>query len=212
VIMSSALSYYEAKNRASARLDSKRNEISRSSAYMIDTGGSYGKTSYAPSYSTLTREKSFTGDSGRVGRTRYRDHSADYSARPSRRSSSLEISAPVSLRSRDLSSDIGSSRRDYTNGISSTNNYTLSTRTSRPATNNYDEEHSEEYKRIMSNTDKYLTMSKYSKTDKDTTEVNGMIEEERRSKAYAKIINQQSASSMVLLKGHLILTHFVCFV
>ena len=82
VIMSSALSYYAAKNRASTRLDNKKNEISRSSAYMIDTGGSYGKTSYTPSYDTLKRESSFTADSGRAGRTRYRDTSVDYSSRP----------------------------------------------------------------------------------------------------------------------------------
>ena len=82
VTMSSALSYYAAKNRASARLDNKKNEISRSSAYMIDTGGSYGKTSYTPSYDTLKRESSFTADSGRAGRTRYRDTSVDYSTRP----------------------------------------------------------------------------------------------------------------------------------
>ena len=43
-------------------------------------------------------------------------------------------------------------------------------------------------------------MSKYSKQDKETEEVNGMVEEERRSKAYAKIINQQSAASLVLMK------------
>ena len=49
----------------------------------------------------------------------------------------------------------------------------------------------------MSNTDKYLTMSKYAKADKETAEVNGMVEEERRSKSYAKIINQQSAASLV---------------
>ena len=80
--MSSALGYYTAKNRASARLDTKKNEISRSSAYMIDTGGSYSKTSYTPSYDTLKRQSSFTADSGRAGRTRCRDHSADYSTRP----------------------------------------------------------------------------------------------------------------------------------
>ena len=52
----------------------------------------------------------------------------------------------------------------------------------------------------MSNTDKYLTMSKYSKQDKETEEANGMVEEERRSKAYSKIINQQSAASLVCMK------------
>ena len=40
-------------------------------------------------------------------------------------------------------------------------------------------------------------MSKYAKADKETAEVNGMVEEERRSKSYAKIINQQSAASLV---------------
>ena len=94
----SALSYYTAKNRASSRLDTKKNEISRSSAYMIDTGGSYNKSSsYTPSlkressFSTdrtssytpsLKRESSFSTDSGRPGRTRYRDHSVDYLSRP----------------------------------------------------------------------------------------------------------------------------------
>jgi len=208
----SALSYYTAKNRASSRLDTKKNEISRSSAYMIDTGGSYNKTSsYTPSlkressFSTdktssytpsLKRESSFSTDSGRAGRTRYRDHSVDYSSRPSRRSSSLEISAPIKPRARDISIDLTSSRRDYTNGISSTNSYVSSSRASRPKTTNFDDEHSDEYKRIMSNTDKYLTMSKYSKQDKETEEANGMVEEERRSKAYSKIINQQSAASL----------------
>jgi len=193
----SALSYYTAKNRASSRLDTKKNEISRSSAYMIDTGGSYNKTSsYTPSSSTLKRESSFTGDSGRAGRTRYRDHSVDYLSRPSRRSSSLEISAPIKPRTRDISTDLTSSRRDYTNGISSTSSYVPSSRASRPKTTNFEDEHSEEYKRIMANTDKYLTMSKYTKTDKETEDVNGMVEEERRSKAYSKIINQQSVASL----------------
>eukprot|EP00092_Neocalanus_flemingeri_P033465 GFUD01036382.1.p1 GENE.GFUD01036382.1~~GFUD01036382.1.p1 ORF type:complete len:800 (+),score=284.74 GFUD01036382.1:163-2562(+) len=194
--MSSALSYYATKNRANARLENKRDEISRSSAYMIDTGSSSNRPSYTPSYGTLKRESSFTADSSRVGRSRIRDHSVDYSARPSRRSSSLEISAPVKLRARDVSIDIGSSRRDYTNGLSSTNSYTPSSRTSRPKTTNFEDDHSEEYKKIMSTTDKYLTMSKYAKTDKDTTEVNGMMEEDRRSKAYRKIINQQSVASL----------------
>jgi len=192
--MSSALSYYSSKNRASARLDNTRNEISRSSAYIIDTGGSYGKTtSYTPSYDRNKRESSYT-DSSRMGRTRFRDSSVDFSARPSRRSSSLELSAPVKLRTRDISTDIGSSRRDYTNGISSSNGY--STRTTRPKTTNFEDEHSDEYKKIMSDSDKFLTMSKYAKKDKETSEVNGMMEEERRSKAYSKIMNQQSVTSL----------------
>ena len=49
----------------------------------------------------------------------------------------------------------------------------------------------------MANTDKYLTMSKYSATDKQTTEMNNMMEEERRSKAYSKIIGSPSALSSV---------------
>jgi len=112
----------------------------------------------------------------------------------SRRSSSLELSAPVKLRTRDISTDIGSSRRDYTNGISSSNGY--STRTTRPKTTNFEDEHSDEYKKIMSDSDKFLTMSKYAKKDKETSEVNGMMEEERRSKAYSKIMNQQSVTSL----------------
>ena len=116
----------------------------------------------------------------------------------SRRSSSLELSAPVKLRTRDISTDIGSSRRDYTNGISSSNGY--STRTTRPKTTNFEDEHSDEYKKIMSDSDKFLTMSKYAKKDKETSEVNGMMEEERRSKAYSKIMNQQSVTSLVNLR------------
>ena len=40
----------------------------------------------------------------------------------------------------------------------------------------------------MSNTDKYVTMAKYSTVDKETSDTTNMIEEERRSKAYSKII------------------------
>ena len=79
--MSSALGYYAAKNRASTRLENKRTEIGRSSAYILDTGGSSygsGKSSYS---STLTRESSFSGDSGRAGRSKYRDRSLDLSTR-----------------------------------------------------------------------------------------------------------------------------------
>ena len=49
----------------------------------------------------------------------------------------------------------------------------------------------------MSNTDKYLTMSKYSGTDKQTSDTNNMMEEERRSKAYSKIIGSPTALSSV---------------
>ena len=107
------------------------------------------------------------------------------------------MSAPVKLRTRDISTDVGSSRRDYTNGISSTSSYVPSSRASRPKTTNFEDDHSEEYKKIMSSTDKYLTMSKYGKTDKDTADINGMVEEERRGKAYSKIMNQQSVASLV---------------
>ena len=55
------------------------------------------------------------------------------------------------------------------------------------------EDHSEEYKKIMSNTDKYVTMAKYSTAENSDT--NNMLEEERRSKAYSKIIG--SAQSTV---------------
>lgn len=52
----------------------------------------------------------------------------------------------------------------------------------------------------MSNTDKYLTMAKYSNKEENSN-VNNMIEEERRSKAYSKIIGLQSAQSLVNLKS-----------
>ena len=64
---------------------------------------------------------------------------------------------------------------------------------------NFDnDDHSDEYKKIMSNTDKYLTMAKYSNSkDENNNSVNNMIEEERRSKAYSKIVGLQSAQSLV---------------
>ena len=74
--MSSALSYYASKNRASERLENKRNEISRSSAYIIDSS-SNNRSSYS-SYGGNTA--SSYGDS-RTGRSTYRDRSTDYSAR-----------------------------------------------------------------------------------------------------------------------------------
>ena len=47
----------------------------------------------------------------------------------------------------------------------------------------------------MGNTDKYLTMAKY--TNNENKDVNNMIENERRSKAYSKIIGEQTAQSLV---------------
>ena len=49
----------------------------------------------------------------------------------------------------------------------------------------------------MGNTDKYLTMAKYS-NNTENKETNKMMEEERRSKAYSKIVGSQTAQSMVL--------------
>lgn len=82
-------------------------------------------------------------------------------------------------------------KRDY----GSSNTSRLST--TRPATKSYDtEERSEEYKKIMGNTDKYLTMAKYSNNN-DNKDVNNMMEEERRSKAYSKIIGAQTSQTFV---------------
>ena len=75
--MSSALSYYASKNRASERLENKRNEISRSSAYIIDSPGTNNRSSYS-SYGSNTSQS--YGDS-RAGRSSFRDRSTDYSAR-----------------------------------------------------------------------------------------------------------------------------------
>merc|ERR1712088_818128 len=68
-------------------------------------------------------------------------------------------------------------------------------RAPRPVTTNYDnddDEHSPEYKKIMGQTDVTLTLSKYAKKDSDSLKVDGMLEEERRSKAYSRIIGQAS--------------------
>ena len=75
VRMSSALGYYAAKNRASDRLETKRNEISRSSAYIIDSSTSRSN------YSTSSSYTSNYSDTSRAGRTRFRDSSTDYSAK-----------------------------------------------------------------------------------------------------------------------------------
>ena len=74
--MSSALSYYTSKNRASDRLENKRNEISRSSAYIIDSS-----TSNRSSYSSYGSSTPQTYGDSRTGRSSFRDRSTDYSAR-----------------------------------------------------------------------------------------------------------------------------------
>ena len=75
--MSSTLSYYASKNRASERLDNKRNEISRSSAYILDSTSTNNRSSFS-SYGSNTSQS--YGDS-RTGRSSYRDRSTDFSAR-----------------------------------------------------------------------------------------------------------------------------------
>ena len=47
----------------------------------------------------------------------------------------------------------------------------------------------------MGNTDRQLTMAKYSSND--NKDVNNMMEEERRSKAYSKIIGAQNSQTFV---------------
>merc|ERR1711936_939025 len=167
--------------------ENKRNEISRSSAYIIDNSSS-NRSSYS----------SYGGDS-RTSRSTYRDRSLDFSARASHRSASRDLGS-VKLRTRDHSTDISNGyRRDYSSG------YTTS-----KASKYENEERSEEYKKIMANTDKYLTMSKYSATDKQTTEMNNMMEEERRSKAYSKIIGAPSAQSSEADNNRATLTDIFC--
>ena len=77
--------------------------------------------------------------------------------------------------------------------------YTANNRIGRPATKNLDDddEHSEEYRKILGKTDVTLTLSKYSSKDSESLKVDNMIEEERRGKAYSKIINQSSAAQLV---------------
>lgn len=78
--MSSALGYYATQKRASDRLESKRNEISRASAYIIDSTSSSGTRNGGTSYSSYSSSNYGAGDSGRTGRSRYRDSSTDYSS------------------------------------------------------------------------------------------------------------------------------------
>ena len=78
--MSSTLSYYASKNRASERLDNKRNEISRSSAYILDSSTSTN-TNNRSSYSSYGSNTATSYGDSRTGRSSYRDRSTDFSAR-----------------------------------------------------------------------------------------------------------------------------------
>merc|ERR1711936_812536 len=186
----SATSYYATKQRVGARTERIRTEIDRSSAYILDSGNvssSYTSPSYS---STLGRQSSFRDESSRVGRTRARDSSMDCTTRIRHRSGSMDFSAPVMMRTRDHSVDYSSYSKPT---------YTANNRAPRPVTTNYDnddDEHSPEYKKIMGQTDVTLTLSKYAKKDSDSLKVDGMIEEERRSKAYSKIIGQSSSQQL----------------
>merc|ERR1711936_999925 len=188
----SATSYYATKQRVGARTDRIRTEIDRSSAYILDSTNVSSSSYTSPSYSsTLGRQSSFRDESSRVGRTRARDSSMDCSTRIRHRSGSMDFSAPVKMRPRDPSVDYSS--------YSSKPTYTANNRAPRPVTTNYDnddDEHSPEYKKIMGQTDVTLTLSKYAKKDSDSLKVDGMIEEERRSKAYSKIIGQSSSQQL----------------
>jgi len=113
----------------------------------------------------------------------------------------MEIGA-IKYRARDTSTDI-SYKRDYSSGLSSTS------RLSRSTKRNNEDEHSEEYKKIMSNTDKYLTMAKYTGGN-DGNDANKMMEEERRSKAYSKIIGAQTAQTLEADSGRATLTDIFC--
>merc|ERR1712115_391291 len=166
--------------------------MDKSSAYILE-GGSLNSSNYSskPSYSssTMGRQGSFREDSSRPGRSRVRDSSVDYSSRASQRSSSVDYSAPIKYRARDHSVDYST----YTKPT-----YTSTNRAPRPVTINFDDddEHSPEYRKIMEKNDVHLTLGKYSKKDDEAIKVDGMMEEERRSKAYSKIINQSNSSQM----------------
>ena len=77
--MSATVSHYSSRSKASSRLDGVKASMDRSSAYIY--GSSAGSRSSM--YDTLKRESSFTSDTGRLGRSRTRDHSSlDFSAKP----------------------------------------------------------------------------------------------------------------------------------
>jgi len=169
--MSTTLSYHSSRSRASERLGNVKSGMERSSAYIY---GSNRSSAYEP----LKRETSFTESTPRIGRSRTRDHSADFSIKM-RRSSSLELSAPIKPRLRDRSTDFS------VNGIERI--------ASRPKTSTFHSKYeAKDYKDITTNADKYITMQKYSNYDK-VKEIESTVEEERRSKAYSKIINQSNA-------------------
>ena len=107
----------------------------------------------------------------------------------------MSSSSSTSLTILQISS---SHRRDFSNSYSngSTSGFT------RSRASKYDsEDHSEEYKKIMASTDKYVTMAKYSTVDKETSDTTNMIEEERRSKAYSKIIGSAQSTVSFIMKS-----------
>ena len=74
--MSTAISYHSSRSKASDRLAGVKTQMDRSSAYIY--GSSLATRSSG--YETLKRETSFS-ETTRIGRTRTRDHSADYSVK-----------------------------------------------------------------------------------------------------------------------------------
>jgi len=153
--------------------------MDRSSAYIYGSTAAVGSaTNRTASYDlSARREPSYTEMSSRTGRTRTRDRSADFSVVKMRRSNSLELSAPVKPRIRDRSTDFS------INGIERIS--------SRPKTAIYDSKFdAKEYMELTGSADRYVTVQKYKNTN---TDIDNLVEEERRSKAYSKIINQSSS-------------------
>jgi len=217
--MNSNLGHYATISRASQRVEGIKTKMDQSSAYILGSGLTRAdslKSSSRPSrYDTLKREytspTSFSNGVGNVSinsttkydvgrsRARERDYSTDYSAKP-RRSTSMDYSAPIKPRMRDASADYSATpkmrirdrSRDYSvNGMDKIS--------SRPSTVMIDTKLYSDYEtrplkevKIQNSTDSYLTMQKYSDAGA-TKDIDNILEGERRSKAYSKIVDQSSS-------------------
>lgn len=137
-----------------------------------------------------TRYYGTIGGHGRLGRTKTRDQSADLYCKPSYRSSSIDLTSPktplLSSRPRERSMDISSSTlRSADFSINGLERYR-----SRPKYRENDDDHSEDYKRIISrvNDANYIT--------KDAEPMMEYINKSDLSPKSINVINKESLNQL----------------
>jgi len=143
------------------------------------------------------------GGHGRLGRTKTRDQSADLYCKPSYRSSSIDLTSPktplLSSRPRERSMDISSSTlRSADFSINGLERYR-----SRPKYRENDDDHSEDYKRIISrvNDANYIT--------KDAEPMMEYINKSDLSPKSINVINKESLNQVNYLKTFLEINEYI---